>query len=253
MPSGDSIPNLVRTSAVVANCAPQVLSAMLPETVRGRFDKPYAGLKQSMSLFCVHFGMKPDAGGVLPRDYSSILLPGWMRALADYAEAGAVLGSAPNGRLPPVGVVNYGLIDSRLGDGTTSLVTVTGIDRIENWRNLSREQEAARREAWANAIEEELERHWPGFSALVSQRHFVSSLSMQRYLRTPGGAVYGFATPPPGKTIWFGRDKSPKTALPGVYLASSYGGSGGYSGTLGTGAMAGDMVEAWLKREHGRG
>ncbi|WP_421856565.1 phytoene desaturase family protein [Oricola sp.] len=242
----------LKTTAIVANCAPRVLSGMLPEPLRARFYSPYRKLEPSTSLFSVYFGVNADTGGVLPREYSNMVLPQWMRSLSDYAMAGDLLGAMPTGRLPPFALVNYRAADSGLGDGQLGLITVTGIDRVENWVGLTQHEEAARREAWSDAIQEEIERYWPGFSSLVEQRHFVSAASMQRYLRTPGGAVYGFATPPPKKPIWFGREKSPKTALPGVFLASSYAGAGGYSGSLGTGAMAGDLVEAWLKKSRGR-
>ena len=251
-PVGSDRITRLRTSAIVANCAPRVLSGMLPETMRAHFYSPYRKLEPSTSLFSVYFGVNADTGGVLPREYSNMVLPQWMRSLSDYAKAADLLGAKPQGRLPPFALVNYGAIDSGLGNGPMGLMTVTGVDRIENWAGLSHDEEAARREAWSDAIQEEIERHWPGFSSLVEQRHFVSAASMQRYLRTPGGAVYGFATPPPKKPIWFGTGKSPRTALPGVFLASSYGGGGGYTGSLGTGAMAGDMVDAWLKKSQGR-
>lgn len=242
---------VLRAAAVVANCAPHTLTDMLPEPMREPFFAPYADKPVSTSLFNLHFGIRREAAHILPKHYSTFLLPDWMKALTDYAGAGRMFAGEPSGRLPPFAVVNYGVVDAGLGDGGTVLVAVTGVDRVENWIGLTREEEHARGDAWANAIEAEIDRHWPGFSAAVTARNFLSAASMQRYLGTPGGAIYGFAPVPPEKPVWSGFGRSPKTALDGVFLASSFAGAGGYSGALGTGAMAGDIVDAWLHRRYG--
>jgi phytoene dehydrogenase-like protein len=77
----------------------------------------------------------------------------------------------------------------------------------------------------------------------------LNARAIRDYLGAPEGAIYGFALEPPTRSLWFGLDRSPKTPLDGVFLASSYAGSGGYSGAMGTGAMAGDTIESWLKRQ----
>ena len=64
--------------------------------------------------------------------------------------------------------------------------------KFPNWRGLSKEDEAARRNAWLDAILGELERHYPGFAGAVGEKTFMSAASMERYLGTPGGAIYGF-------------------------------------------------------------
>jgi phytoene dehydrogenase-like protein len=58
-------------------------------------------------------------------------------------------------------------------------------------------------------------------SLAVVASSFNSALSVRQYLNAPDGAVYGFApTPPP--TIWSSPFRSPRTAVPGLYLASAY-------------------------------
>ncbi|WP_193174660.1 phytoene desaturase family protein [Oricola nitratireducens] len=238
----------VRASAIVANCAPHALNDMLPEPARPRFFARYEGKEVSNSVFGLHFGVRADAAGILPRHYSTMVLPEWMKSLSDYAAAGDLLCDDPRGKLPPFALVNYNAIDAGIGDGNTILLTVTGLDSTRNWSGMTASAERARRDAWTAAIEAEIERHWPGFSAAVTHRFFVSATSMQRYLGTPDGAIYGFAALPPDRPMWSGIGRSPKTALDGVFLASSFAGAAGYSGSMGTGAMAGDMVNAWLHR-----
>ncbi len=126
--------------AIPANCAPHALAGMLAETEAGRLMERYAGMPVSRSLFSIHFGIRASEAHILPKHYTTVLLPPWMTALSDYASVGTMLGQAPAGRLPPIG---------------------------------------------------------------------------------------------------------------GVFLASAFAGGGGYSGTMGTGAMAGDAIERWLQRHGG--
>jgi phytoene dehydrogenase-like protein len=61
---------------------------------------------------------------------------------------------------------------------------------------------------------------------------------MSSYLNAPQGAVYGFAPLPPQGPIWKGSERSSRTAIPGLYLASAYAASGGYTGAILAGATA---------------
>jgi len=67
---------------------------------------------------------------------------------------------------------------------------------------------------------------------------------MSSYLNAPDGAVYGFAPLPPAGPFWRGPERSPKTSIEGLYLASSYSGSGGYTGAILAGATAAEQVLA---------
>jgi all-trans-retinol 13,14-reductase len=67
--------------------------------------------------------------------------------------------------------------------------------------------------------------------------------TMQRYLNTPGGAVYGFA---PVDSLRQTIKRGPRTRIRGLWLASAYTVSGGYTGAMIGGAQAasGAMREA---------
>ena len=135
-------------------------------------------------------------------------------------------------------MVNYGAVDNGLDDGGRILVTVAGVDHIENWNGLSKDEERARRAAWLDTILAELDRCYPGFAGATEERIFVTARSTRDYLATPGGAIYGFAPEPPTRSILAGIPRSPRTPIPGLFLASSFGGSGGFSGAMGAGAKA---------------
>jgi phytoene dehydrogenase-like protein len=72
---------------------------------------------------------------------------------------------------------------------------------------------------------------------------------MSTYLNAPAGAVYGFAPLPPSQAIWRGPERSPATPLAGLYLASSYAGSGGYTGAIMGGASAARSVLAAVRKK----
>lgn len=236
-PNGEAADRLA-TQSVLAGCAPSKLAELLPEAKRENFLAPYRGLTLSISLFCAHFGMKEQPANFGLSGYSTILLPDWMTSLTDYASAAALLAEAPAGRLPPLTVVNYGAVDNGLDDGGRILVTVAGVDHIENWNGLSKDEERARRAAWLDTILAELDRCYPGFAGATEERIFVTARSTRDYLATPGGAIYGFAPEPPTRSILAGIPRSPRTPIPGLFLASSFGGSGGFSGAMGAGAKA---------------
>ena len=70
---------------------------------------------------------------------------------------------------------------------------------------------------------------------------FNSALSVRQYLNAPDGAVYGFAPSPPS-SIRKNPFRSPRTAIPGFYLASAYAGFGGYTGVIQSAGVCADMI-----------
>ena len=227
---------------VLVNCAPHVLARMLPDAERAKIEHAYIGRPLSTSLYSAHFGLGvPPAKFGLDR-YGAAFLPDWMTSLNQTAESARMFAADPGGRLPSFGIANYGAIDSGLSDGGPTLVTVVGLDRFDNWAALSPQDEKDRRERWLDAFQGALDRDYPGFSAAVVERTFLNARSMHNFMNTPSGAVYGFAPLPFERGIWAGVPRSPRTPLPGVYLASSFAESGGFSGAMKSGADAAKMA-----------
>jgi all-trans-retinol 13,14-reductase len=241
---GERVPQRIEAKLVFAKCAPDAVTRMLPQAAGQRFAAAYAGRPLSASLFSAHFGLKVNPAQFGLTAYSTVHLPTWMTSLGDYPKGATLLGANPNGKIPPFTIANYGAIDAGLDDAGPILVTAAGLDDVSNWRGLTKEEEAARRNAWLDAILGELERFYPGFASAVTEKFFVSAASMERYLGTPGGAVYGFDPVPPVTPIWAGMPRSPKTPIKGLYLASAFGGSGGFSGAMASGAEAAELAMA---------
>jgi phytoene dehydrogenase-like protein len=167
-----------------------------------------------------------------------------MTALDDIAGSARLLADKPAGRLPVLGIANYGAIESGLADGPPTLVSVVGLDHSSNWAGLPHEAELDRRERWLDAILGALDRTYPGFATSVTEKVLLTARSMHDFLNTPGGAIYGFAPRPPEQSFWAGLPRSSRTPIPGLYLASSFGGSGGFTGAMLSGADAARLAMA---------
>lgn len=71
----------------------------------------------------------------------------------------------------------------------------------------------------------------------------ATAQTMQHYLNTPGGAVYGFA---PDGTLGQAMKQGPRTAIDGLWIASAYTSSGGYTCAMIGGAQAASQSLACL-------
>jgi phytoene dehydrogenase-like protein len=228
---------------VVSNAAPVHIKEMLPETTRKGFFAPYAPRPLSISLFSATFGLSSPPSHVGFNSYATFLLPEWMRSLSDYRRGAAILAEPPSEAMPPIAVVDYSAIDSGLG-GPPYPVSVVGVDRLANWSGLDPAAYEEKRDRWRTAIATAIDRVFPGFAANVVASVFSTASTMRSYLNAPDGAVYGFAPLPPTGPVWKGPRSSPRTPISGLYLASSYAGSGGYTGAILAGAEAARHVLA---------
>ena len=230
-----------RAPVIICNAAPAVAVRMLPQSARDRFWSRYAERPLSISLFSVTFGLSARPAEFGFRSYSTILLPKWMERLADYRRCSELMAGMPGDVLPPLTIVDYSAIDSGLG-GPPYPVAVVGVDRTANWSGLDGTTYDAKRERWRKAILGEIDDEFPGFTSKVVTSVFNTASTLSAYLNAPNGAIYGFAPRPPAGPIWKGLENSPNTPMRGLYLASAYAGSGGFTGAIMAGAAAAEQV-----------
>ncbi|HTY32093.1 phytoene desaturase family protein, partial [Mycobacterium sp.] len=223
---------------IFGNAAPSVLADALPPQARKAFAARYEGRRPSISLFSIALGLSRSPRELGFNQYSTVLIPEWMNSLSDYAYGAGLLADRPGDRMPVVGVVDYAAIDSGLNPGGRYLISVVGVDRVANWEGLRDEARRAKREEWLDAIVKEIDGYYPGFADAVVQREMATAATMRRYLNTPGGALYGFAPEPPTGLRLVGSQRAVATTVPGLWLASSYGGTGGFTGAMMTGMLA---------------
>jgi hypothetical protein len=196
---------------VISNAAPAVVANMLPPSVRNRFWDSYAQCRLSISLFCMTLGLSTRPAEIGLTSYSTLLLPRWMRQLADYRRCAKLMAGMPNDTMPPIAIVDYAAIDSGLG-GPPFPVSVVGVDRTANWLSLDGAAYDAKRGRRPDR------RDRPRISRLRFQSRCVGIHHRQYYWplsQCTEGAIYGFAPLPPSGPIWKGPDRSARTPYQG--------------------------------------
>jgi phytoene dehydrogenase-like protein len=232
---------------IIANAAPAAVADMLRGPARTAFAAAQATRKLSMSAFSATYGLSVPPGKFGMRAYANFLLPAWMRKLSDCRRSAALLSGLPGGEMPVMTVVDFSAIDSGLA-GPPYPVSVVGPDHLANWAGLDKEAYDAKRDCWRDAIAAAIDREFPGFASHIVASAFNTANSMMSYLGTPQGAVYGFAPLPPKGPISLGIDRSVKTVIPGLYLASAFAGFGGFTGAIKAGGDAADRIMAETAR-----
>jgi all-trans-retinol 13,14-reductase len=211
---------------VFGNAAPAVLAAMLPDDKRAKFMQPYQDRRPSISLWSISLGLSRHSRDFGVRHYSTSILPSWLTTLSGFRDATAILGDDSDNRIPPYLLVAYDQIDSGLNADGPYLASLVSVDRIQNWSGLAPEAKRARKERWMDRIVADLEAQFPGIATAIVHREMSTAETMQHYLNTPGGTIYGFA--PESR----GFAPLAATAIDGLYLASAYTGGGGFTGAI---------------------
>jgi phytoene dehydrogenase-like protein len=226
----------VESAVIVSNAAPEILASLLPADAARKFNDSYAHRQPSISLFALTLGLSKPPREFGVASYSTQLLPPWMTRLADYAQGAVLMADEPADRMPPFAIVDYAAIDSGV-PAPPYVLSVFGPDRLSNWDGSDLDFYRDKRARWQDAIARYLDRFYPGLAGAVVASSFNTALSVRQYLNAPGGAVYGFAPAPHPAS-----GGSPRTAVPGLYLASAYAGFGGYTGVIRSAGACAEMI-----------
>jgi phytoene dehydrogenase-like protein len=230
---GDS--QTVESQVVVSNAAPEILASLLPEDAGRKLSGGYSQQRPSISLFALTLGLSKPPREFGVTGYSTQLLPPWMTRLSDYALGTPLMAGEPANRMPPMAIVDFAAIDSAV-PAPPYVLSIFGPDQLSNWESSDLDFYRDKRARWQEAIARYLDQYYPGLAAAVTSSSFNTALSVRQYLNAPQGAVYGFA-PAPHAT-----GRSPRTAVPGLYLASAYAGFGGYTGVVQSAGACADMI-----------
>ena len=235
-----SDPQVVEGLRIVSNAAPAVLAPLMPQGAAEKLTESYTARKPSMSLFALTLGLSKPPREFGISAYSTQLLPREMKRLSDYAQGAALMANEPGERMPPMSIVDYAAIDSGV-PAPPYVLSILGPDLLSNWDSSDMDAYREKRGRWQEAIVRHLSSFYPDLAGNVVASSFNTALSVRQYLNAPGGAVYGFAPTPP-RSIWRTPVRSPRTSIPGLYLASAYAGFGGYSGVVQSGGACADMI-----------
>jgi phytoene dehydrogenase-like protein len=229
----------VESAVVVSNAAPENLATFMPEAAARKLNDAYAHRQPSISLFALTLGLSKPPREFGVASYSTQLLPPWMARLDDYAQGAQLMAGEPGDRMPPFAIVDYAAIDSGV-PAPPYVLSIFGPDRLSNWDSSDLDGYRDKRARWQDAIARYLDGFYPGLAAAVTTSSFNTALSVRQYLNAPEGAVYGFAPAP--QANWRAPGRSPRTAVPGLYLASAYAGFGGYTGVVQSAGACADMI-----------
>jgi phytoene dehydrogenase-like protein len=235
-----SDPKTVECLRIVGNAAPAALEPLMAADAAEKLSQSYALQTPSASLFALTLGLSKPPREFGVATYSTQLLPPWMKQFSDYGQGAALMAEEPGERMPPMSVVDYAAIDSGV-PAPPYVLSVLGPDLLSNWDSSDLDAYREKRGRWQVAIVRYLSSHYPGLGDAVVASSFNSALSVRQYLNAPHGAVYGFAPPPPD-SIRQNPFRSPRTAIPGFYLASAYAGFGGYTGVIQSAGVCADMI-----------
>jgi phytoene dehydrogenase-like protein len=235
-----SDPKTVEALRIIGNAAPAALEPLMEADAAEKLSQGYARQIPSASLFALTLGLSKPPREFGVTTYSTQLLPPWMKNLADYGQGAALMAEEPGERMPPMSVVDYAAIDSGVL-APPYVLSVLGPDLLSNWDSSDMDAYREKRGRWQVAIVRYLSSHFAGLGEAVVASSFNSALSVRQYLNAPDGAVYGFAPTPPA-SIQQNPFRSPRTAIPGFYLASAYSGFGGYTGVIQSAGVCADMI-----------
>jgi phytoene dehydrogenase-like protein len=234
-----SDPQTVEGMRIIGNAAPAALAALMPQASGERLLESYTQQMPSTSLFALTLGLArpPREFGISA--YSTQLLPPWMKQFTDYAQGAGLMANEPGELMPPMSIVDYAAIDSGV-PAPPYVLSILGPDRLSNWDSSDMDAYREKRGRWQQAIVRYLSSIYPGLAEGVVASSFNSALSVRQYLNAPDGAVYGFAPTP--ASVQNAAARSPRTAVPGLYLASAYAGFGGYTGVVQSAGACADMI-----------
>jgi phytoene dehydrogenase-like protein len=235
-----SDPQVVEGLHIVSNAAPATVAPLMPPAAAEKLTESDARQTPSISLFALTLGLSKPPREFGISAYSTQVLPPEMKRLSDYAQGAALMADEPGERMPPMSIVDYAAIDSGI-PAPPYVLSILGPDRLSNWDSSDMDAYREKRGRWQEAIVRYLASFYPGLADGVVASSFNTALSVRQYLNAPDGAVYGFAPTPP-RSIWRTQSRSPRTSIPGLYLASAYAGYGGYTGVVQAAGACADMI-----------
>ena len=235
-----SDPQIVEGLRIVSNAAPSAVAPLMPAAAAEKLTQNDARMTPSISLFALTLGLSKPPREFGISAYSTQLLPRGMKLLSDYSQGAVLMANEPGERMPPMSIVDYAAIDSGV-PAPPYVLSILGPDRLSNWDSSDMDAYREKRGRWQDAIVRYLSSFYPDLANAVVASSFNTALSVRQYLNAPNGAVYGFAPTTP-RSLWRAPGRSPRTAVPGLYLASAYAGFGGYTGVVQSAGACADMI-----------
>jgi prolycopene isomerase len=144
-----------------------------------------------------------------------------------------------------VAVTCYSLADPSFSPAGTTHLVIMDLHYSEPWTRLSPAEYLDAKFAYGNKLIDVAERAFPGLRDAIAEADAATPVTVMRYLRHPGGAIYGFDQTPSDSALFRSND----IVVPGLHLAGAWTGTGGFEPTLTAGAAAADAVLDTIGRD----
>lgn len=132
----------------------------------------------------------------------------------------------------------YNLSDPECSPPGTSQVAIVDLKYADPWLELPPQQYFDKKYQVAEKLLEKVESVFPGFREHIEEIEVATPLTHMRFLRTPGGAIYGFDQYAKDSNMFL----SPRSPIKGLYFAGAWSGSGGFQPTLMSGSAAARQI-----------
>lgn len=132
----------------------------------------------------------------------------------------------------------YNLSDPECSPPGTSQIAVVDLKYAEPWLELPPQQYFDKKYQAADKLLDKVETIFPGFREHIEEIEVATPLTHMRFLRTPGGAIYGFDQYAKDSNMFV----SPRSLIKGLYFAGAWAGSGGFQPTLTSGFAAARQI-----------
>lgn len=217
-----SEPQKAFATDIIANAAMQNVAEMLPEKYGSDLTNQIKDHDIAASLLTLYLGFNKPLQELGFKNYATFIFGNKMKTQSDI-----VKNSRSDYPTRSFTFIDYGQIDSELAPKGKSVGVVCCVDYTSEWEGLSRSEYLAKKEKVSQTFINRLEKLIPGLKDAVEYYELGTATTVQRYILTPQGSVYGFAQTP--KKIVSDEIKS----IENLHFASAWAKlGGGYSGAI---------------------
>ena len=110
-----------------------------------------------------------------------------------------------------------------------SFGVICSVDSLSEWEGMDRKQYRAKKSAISSSYIKELSREYPDIEDHIEFVEVGTAKTMQRYLKTPNGAAYGFALT---TKQFFHTPQTKSNKIDNIYFVGAWVISGGFSATI---------------------
>ncbi|MCJ8170637.1 phytoene desaturase family protein [Atopomonas sediminilitoris] len=138
----------------------------------------------------------------------------------------------------------YNFEDPDCAPAGKSQVVLVCLQYGDVWKDVAAEDYAATKYAFAERLIDMVAKVYPKLREHIEEVEVATPLTMMRYLNTPSGAIYGFRQSTEDSALLRERLKG----VPGLYMAGSWTGMGGFQPTYMAGESTARAVLKHLKK-----